>query len=105
MVTSGVRGNDRVRQARNAGRTRRVRRVARSVGPLGSRRVSVLGCELDRVDLDQAVALCDRVIRSRSFAQHMSVNVAKLGAMRADDQLRDSVARSELVAADGQGVV
>jgi N-acetylglucosaminyldiphosphoundecaprenol N-acetyl-beta-D-mannosaminyltransferase len=77
----------------------------RLVGPLGSERARVLGCELDRIDLDDAVSLCERVIESGGFVQHMAVNVAKVVAMRGDERLRESVARSELVAADGQAVV
>lgn len=70
-----------------------------------SERVDVLGCAVDRVTLDEAVAYCDRVIRSRGFAQHMAVNAAKLMAMREDDELRDSINRCELITADGQSIV
>lgn len=70
-----------------------------------SGRVDVLGCALDRVTLDEAIAYCDKVIRSRGFAQHMAVNAAKLVAMRDDAELRDTVNRSELITADGQSIV
>lgn len=68
-------------------------------------RVSVLGCAIDCVDLDEALARCEAVIESRGFAQHMAINVAKLVAMRKDERLRESVADCELVTADGQPVV
>ena len=68
-------------------------------------RARVLGCEFDPVRLDEAVALCERVIDARATAQHMSINVAKLMAMREDKSLRDSVARCELITADGQPLV
>lgn len=64
-----------------------------------------MGCELDRVDLDEAVARCQSAIESRTFVQHMAINVAKLVAMRDDPRLRDSIAQCELVTADGQPVV
>jgi N-acetylglucosaminyldiphosphoundecaprenol N-acetyl-beta-D-mannosaminyltransferase len=67
--------------------------------------VEVLGCKIDRVDLDQALAFCEQVIQSRGFAQHMSINVAKLVAMRRDRELRYATERCELVTADGQPVV
>jgi N-acetylglucosaminyldiphosphoundecaprenol N-acetyl-beta-D-mannosaminyltransferase len=65
----------------------------------------VLGCQIDRVDMEQALAYCDEVIQRRGFAQHMAINVAKLVAMRGDPQLRESIERCELVTADGQPIV
>jgi N-acetylglucosaminyldiphosphoundecaprenol N-acetyl-beta-D-mannosaminyltransferase len=76
-----------------------------SIADLAGGRVDVLGCKIDRVDVDQAVAFCEDVIRSRRFAQHLAINVSKLVAMRADDQLRYAGERCELVTADGQPVV
>jgi N-acetylglucosaminyldiphosphoundecaprenol N-acetyl-beta-D-mannosaminyltransferase len=68
-------------------------------------RAQVLGCRIDRVDLEQAVGLCEEAIRVGRFTQHMSINVAKLVAMRTDDELRRGIERCELVTADGQPVV
>jgi len=68
-------------------------------------RAKVLGCEIDRVDLEQALARCQAAIEARGFVQHMAINVAKLVAMRRDPKLRDGVAQCELVTADGQPVV
>ena len=78
---------------------------AQLFGELRSRRVRVMGCEIDRVSLDETLAVCDAVIASRGFAQHMAVNVAKLVSMQDDDPLREIVAGCELVTADGQPVV
>ncbi len=64
-----------------------------------------MGCRIDRVDLDQALAICEEVIASRGFAQHMAINVSKLMALRADEHLRESIERCELVTADGQPIV
>jgi N-acetylglucosaminyldiphosphoundecaprenol N-acetyl-beta-D-mannosaminyltransferase len=72
---------------------------------IAARRAKVLGCDIDRVDLARALAFCEDVIRSRGFAQHMAINVAKLVAMRRDAQLRWGIERCELVTADGQPVV
>jgi N-acetylglucosaminyldiphosphoundecaprenol N-acetyl-beta-D-mannosaminyltransferase len=65
----------------------------------------VLGCELDRLDLDATVARCEAVIESRGFAQHMAINAAKLVEMQRDARLREIVRGCELVNADGQAVV
>ncbi|MBS1886872.1 MAG: WecB/TagA/CpsF family glycosyltransferase [Actinobacteria bacterium] len=55
--------------------------------------------------MDEAVARCRAAIDSRGYLQHMSVNAAKLVAMRTDDELRESVEACGLVTADGQSVV
>jgi len=68
-------------------------------------RAQVLGCGIDRVDLQESVAYCEAVIDARGFAQHMAINVAKLVAMRSDPQLRHGVETCELITADGQPVV
>lgn len=68
-------------------------------------RAQVLGCAIDRLDLEESVAYCEAVINARGFAQHMAINVAKLVAMRSDPQLRRGVEMCELITADGQPVV
>jgi N-acetylglucosaminyldiphosphoundecaprenol N-acetyl-beta-D-mannosaminyltransferase len=68
-------------------------------------RSQILGCPIDRVDLDQALRICEEAIASSGFAQHMAINVAKLMALREDQQLRESIERCELVTADGQPIV
>jgi N-acetylglucosaminyldiphosphoundecaprenol N-acetyl-beta-D-mannosaminyltransferase len=70
-----------------------------------SARASVLGCEIDRLDLERTVARCAEHVEQRSGALQVSVNAAKLVAMRKDAALRDFVERSDIVSADGQSVV
>ena len=71
---------------------------------MGSR-VHLLGSPLDVVDMEEATARCRAAIESREYLQHMSVNAAKLVAMRHDVELRESVGACGLVTADGQSVV
>jgi N-acetylglucosaminyldiphosphoundecaprenol N-acetyl-beta-D-mannosaminyltransferase len=68
-------------------------------------RAHVLGCDLDRVDVRQAMERCRELIEMRSSARHMSVNVAKLVALRSDTRMRSIVEASDLVTADGMPVV
>lgn len=68
-------------------------------------RVKVLGCSIDRVDMDQALARCEEAILGGGFVQHMAVNAAKLVAAQDDSYLHESIERSELITADGQAVV
>jgi N-acetylglucosaminyldiphosphoundecaprenol N-acetyl-beta-D-mannosaminyltransferase len=68
-------------------------------------RASVLGCDIDRVDMPGMVERIDRVIATRGFAQHAAINAAKIVAMREDAELERIVRGCELVSADGQSVV
>jgi N-acetylglucosaminyldiphosphoundecaprenol N-acetyl-beta-D-mannosaminyltransferase len=67
--------------------------------------VEVLGCPVDAVSMDDAVAACERAVEDGRYLQHMSVNVAKLVSLNDDPTLRDAVAACRLITADGQGVV
>jgi N-acetylglucosaminyldiphosphoundecaprenol N-acetyl-beta-D-mannosaminyltransferase len=68
-------------------------------------RADVLGCPIDRLDMEQTLARIDGLIESRGFAQHVAINAAKLVAMRSDDELSQIVRRCEVISADGQSVV
>jgi N-acetylglucosaminyldiphosphoundecaprenol N-acetyl-beta-D-mannosaminyltransferase len=68
-------------------------------------RADVLGCPIDRVDIDEAVDRCRELIEEGRTARQVSINAAKLVAIREDDQLRDEVLECDLVTADGQSVV
>ena len=68
-------------------------------------RARVLGCEIDRLDMHEAVERCEHHIEARVPAQHMAVNAAKVVAMQDDTQLLRLVNDCEIVTADGQAVV
>lgn len=68
-------------------------------------RIEVLGCAIDPVDMEAAVATIDAAISNRSFCRHADVNAAKVVAMQSDDEMRESIEQAELVVADGQSVV
>jgi len=68
-------------------------------------RARVLGCDIDRLDMQQTLERIEQLIADGDFAQHVAINAAKLVAMRDDPSLRDIIARCELVSADGQSVV
>jgi N-acetylglucosaminyldiphosphoundecaprenol N-acetyl-beta-D-mannosaminyltransferase len=65
----------------------------------------MLGCEIDPVDMDQAVARVDGAIRERRFLRHADLNGAIVVAMRDDEPMRASICGAGLVVADGQSVV
>jgi N-acetylglucosaminyldiphosphoundecaprenol N-acetyl-beta-D-mannosaminyltransferase len=68
-------------------------------------RVEVLGCRIDALDMPQTVARCERIIEERRVTQQVSINAAKVIALRNDPRLRQIVNQCELVNADGQSIV
>jgi N-acetylglucosaminyldiphosphoundecaprenol N-acetyl-beta-D-mannosaminyltransferase len=72
--------------------------------PIGARAL-VLDCAIDRLDMEQTVARCRAAIDRGASAEHVSINAAKVVAMRDDPRLQGVIAESELVTADGQSVV
>lgn len=76
-----------------------------SAKPSRGTRPQLLGCPIDAVDMDEAVARCEQAIVSRRYLQHMSINAAKLVALAGDAELRRAVETCDLITADGQSVV
>jgi N-acetylglucosaminyldiphosphoundecaprenol N-acetyl-beta-D-mannosaminyltransferase len=68
-------------------------------------RLRVLGCDVDPISMDEAVARIDSAIAERRFCRHADLNGAIVVAMRDDPAMRDSIAGADLVVADGQSVV
>jgi N-acetylglucosaminyldiphosphoundecaprenol N-acetyl-beta-D-mannosaminyltransferase len=68
-------------------------------------RARVLGCEIDRLGMSEAVERCQHHIEARVPAQHMAVNAAKVVAMQDDANLLRLVNDCEIVTADGQAIV
>lgn len=69
------------------------------------RRVMIMGCPIDVLDMRQTVELCDKLIQSRTPSQQVSINAAKIVAMRRDARLRSIVTQCSLINADGQSIV
>jgi N-acetylglucosaminyldiphosphoundecaprenol N-acetyl-beta-D-mannosaminyltransferase len=67
--------------------------------------VEVLGCRIDRLDMEQTVDRCKRIIDGSGYGQHLAVNAAKLVAMNENPELRAIAEGCDVVSADGQSVV
>jgi N-acetylglucosaminyldiphosphoundecaprenol N-acetyl-beta-D-mannosaminyltransferase len=65
----------------------------------------VLGCRIDRLDMDATLQRCVELIEAGVPTQHVSINAAKLVMLRDDPRLRQIVAGCRLVNADGQAIV
>jgi N-acetylglucosaminyldiphosphoundecaprenol N-acetyl-beta-D-mannosaminyltransferase len=68
-------------------------------------RAEVLGCRIDRVGMQETLAMIDDLIATGRYGQHMCINTAKLVSLRDDARLREIVERCDLINADGQGVI
>lgn len=68
-------------------------------------RAQILGCEIDRLDMDATVARCAEIIEAGEPTQHVAINVAKVVSLHDDPRLRDVVERCELISVDGQPIV
>jgi len=68
-------------------------------------RASLLGCEIDRLTLDETVQRCMQLIDRGCRSWQVSINVAKLIAAQENGRLRDALAQASLVNADGQPIV
>ena len=68
-------------------------------------RAEVLGCEIDRVGMQETLARVEDLISAGGYNQHMAINTAKLVSLRDDVRLREIVEGCELVNADGQAVI
>jgi N-acetylglucosaminyldiphosphoundecaprenol N-acetyl-beta-D-mannosaminyltransferase len=65
----------------------------------------VLGCAIDRLDMAGTLERCRTSIKERRYTQHVSINAAKLVALRKQPELREVIERCQLVSVDGQSVV
>jgi N-acetylglucosaminyldiphosphoundecaprenol N-acetyl-beta-D-mannosaminyltransferase len=69
------------------------------------RSIDVLGCRVDDVTMDEAVALCDRLIQAGRPAHVVTPNAEIVVAARRIPDLRDLINRSALSIPDGAGLI
>lgn len=72
---------------------------------IAKKRVEFMGAKIDALTMQETLEYVSEVIKSRQKVQHVVVNVAKLMTMRRDRKLREIVNNSDLINADGAGVV
>jgi UDP-N-acetylglucosamine 2-epimerase (non-hydrolysing) len=88
-----------------AGDARMARRFSRPAPGPRYDRADVLGCQIDRVDMEEALSRCESYVSERSHARHMAVNAAKIVSSRRHVEMRRLINGCDLVTADGQAVV
>ena len=74
-------------------------------GPRSRHSVSLLGCDVDALTLEETVAKVDELILAGKPAQGFLTNADTMLQLRDDPRLRTIASRCELVCADGQSVV
>lgn len=65
-------------------------------------KIELFGCPVDSLNLNQTVSRIEGIIREREPRRHSALNAAKIVRMRKDERLRQIVAASDVVSADGQ---
>jgi len=68
-------------------------------------RITLMGCPVDRITLDQALERIANAMADRGALRHTALNTAKLVKMRNDSDLGRDVVTSDMVTADGMGIV
>jgi N-acetylglucosaminyldiphosphoundecaprenol N-acetyl-beta-D-mannosaminyltransferase len=68
-------------------------------------RICLLGCPLDNLTTEEALARIEEFIQQGTPHQHVAINVSKIVMFHRDPQLRAIVLDSDLLCADGQPLV
>ena len=71
--------------------------------PVG--RVRFLGVPVDAIDMEGMLSLAHRAMATRTPMRHCALNVAKYITLRTDPLLRRDVMQSDVITADGMGIV
>jgi N-acetylglucosaminyldiphosphoundecaprenol N-acetyl-beta-D-mannosaminyltransferase len=74
-------------------------------GALDGRRIEVLGCPIDALDMRATVRKCLELIEQGHGARQVSVNAAKLARLSEDSESATYIRGCDVISADGQSVV
>ena len=70
-----------------------------------NRRAFLMGCPIDRFDMDQTIAAVESHIKKKIPCQHVVVNAAKLVYMQKDLKLKEIIPSCDIINADGMSVI
>lgn len=82
-----------------------ISRIAARVAPSAPGKVTILGMPIDAVTYDGAVATADRFIQERVPRHVFTADVSGLMRAREDEEMAEIIRTSDLVTADGAGVL
>jgi len=69
------------------------------------KRLSLMGCPIDPLDMAQTIFEAEKYIKNRKLCQHVVVNVAKFVAMQKDRKLKNIISHCDIINADGMPLV
>ena len=70
-----------------------------------SPRARILGCEFDRLDMQETLDRVEEIIARGRPSQHVAVSATNFAELMDDDRVREVVKGAAIVSADGQGIV
>ncbi len=82
-----------------------ISRIAARVGPVAPGKITILGLPIDAVTYEGAVAAADRFVQERAPRHVFTADVSGLMRAREDEELAEIIRTSDLVTADGAGVL
>ena len=82
-----------------------ISRIAARVGPLAPGKITILGLPIDAVTYEGAVEIADGFIQERTPRHVFTADVSGLMRAREDEELAGIIRTSDLVTADGAGVL
>jgi N-acetylglucosaminyldiphosphoundecaprenol N-acetyl-beta-D-mannosaminyltransferase len=80
-------------------------KVGTEPGRIGPRRIAVLGCPVDAMDMEATVDRCRHLIRDGHGAYQVSINALKVELAERDERFADLLWGSAIASADGQSIV
>ena len=72
---------------------------------MGNKKVSLFGCNIDNLNMNETINVIDKIISKREPRQHVVINVAKIVAMQKNAELQRIINSCHLVNADGMPIV
>lgn len=76
-----------------------------AIGPPGGARREFLGVPIDCLTRAETVTAAEAAMRDKRSLRQVSINIAKFIAMRSDAELDRDVRSSDVISADGMGIV
>ena len=70
-----------------------------------SKRISILGSNLDILAMDETIDKVEELIASGTFNQHVVINASKINLMHKDRELTNIINDCPLINADGQSIL
>jgi N-acetylglucosaminyldiphosphoundecaprenol N-acetyl-beta-D-mannosaminyltransferase len=68
-------------------------------------RVSICNIPVDALTMQQTINIIERSIKEKRSIHHVAINAVKVANAQTDELLKDSIINSDIINADGQGII